>query len=90
LQRINASKESAASTFGIHEDAVLSATPLPFYANKRRHISQSVTMKLILTKARFMTDILDIVRSLRLQIPQNFGILDMLSSLPGRGKKQLS
>jgi len=46
-------------------------------------------MKLILIKAKFMTDILDIVRSLRLQIPQNFGILDTCFSLRGRGKKNL-
>lgn len=43
-----------------------SETLLPFYANKRRHISKSVTMKLIFTKAQFMTDILDIVHNLRL------------------------
>jgi hypothetical protein len=34
-----------------------------------------------------MTDILDIVYSLRLQIPQNLGILDMCSSLRGRKKR---
>ena len=43
-------------------------------------------MKLIATKAQFMTDIFDIVRSLRLQIPQNFGILNMCLSLRGRKK----
>jgi hypothetical protein len=33
-----------------------------------------------------MTDILDTVRSLSLQIPQNFRILDMCLSLRGREK----
>jgi len=46
-------------------------------------------MKLILIKAQIMTDILDIVRSFRLQIPQNFGIMDVCLSMRGREKKNL-
>jgi len=34
-----------------------------------------------------MTDIIDTLPSLRLQIPQNFGILDMCLSLRGREKR---
>jgi hypothetical protein len=47
-------------------------------------------MKLILTKAQFMTYNLDIFRSLRLQIPQNFEILGMCLPLRGQERKELA